>query len=248
MEGYLPILLVLVVAAGGGVIVYLAWLQEKKRREELEGLAKEWGWRFDPSKDRGHDREYSCFEVFRRGHGPAAYNTLNGTFEIGGRRYEAKAGDFTYKITSGSGKNRSTTTYHFSYVIVHLPWRTPDLLIRREGVLDRIAGVFGFSDINFESEQFSRRFHVRSPDRRFAYDVIDPRMMEFMLETNPPVIDIEAGRCCVTDGTRRWKPEEFRQRMAWLHDFFGRWPQHLKRSLDESVTGTTGTTPWITQG
>jgi hypothetical protein len=214
------------------IVAYIAWLHEKKRREELAVLAAEWGWRFDPARDRRHDREYSCFEVFRRGHSRAAYNTLTGTFAVDGRQYEAKAGDFTYKITTSSGKSSSTTTYQFSYIIIHLPWRTPNLLIRREGLLDRLAGIFGFADINFESETFSRRFHVRSPDKRFAYDVIDPRMMEFMLETDPPVIDIEGGRCCITDGTRRWKPDEFRTRMAWLHDFLSRWPGHLKRTLD----------------
>lgn len=233
MEGYLPILLFAGVAIIVAVVAYVAHLQQKKRREALANLAAELGWSFDPSRDRGHDSEYSCFEVFRRGHGRAAYNTLTGTFELDGRRYAAKAGDFTYKVTNGSGKSRSTTTYRFTYIILHLPWRTPDLLIRREGLFDKVAGAFGFGDINFESAEFSRRFHVRSPDRKFAYDVIDPRMIEFLLAGDPPVVDIEFGRCCITDGTRRWEPEEIRRRLAWLYEFYGRWPAHLKRSLDE---------------
>jgi hypothetical protein len=240
MDDWTGIILIIIFAAIGGLIGYFAWLQEKKRREQLAGLARELGWSFDPTKDRGHDSEYACFEIFRRGKDRAAYNTLTGMFEVDGRRYSAKAGDFTYKVSSGSGKSRSTTTYRFSYIIIHMPWRTPDLLIRREGLLDKLAGAFGFADINFESEQFSRRFHVRSPDRKFAYDVIDPRMMEFLLSTNPPVIDIEFGRCCITDGTRCWAPEEFRSRLAWLYEFFGRWPQHVKTTLDGPVPGPTG--------
>jgi hypothetical protein len=238
MEGYGFILLIAAGIVAAGVVAFFAWKHEKERREALAALADELGWRFDADRDYGHDEEYACFEVFRRGHGRAAYNTLSGTIELEGRRYSAKAGDFTYKVTTRSGKKSSTTTYNLSYLIVHLPWRTPDLLIRREGLFDRIAGAFGFADINFESEEFSRRFHVRCPDRKFAYDVIEPRMMEYLLASNPPVVDIEGGRCCIVDGTRRWSPEEFRSRLAWLTEFFGRWPTHLTRTLD-GVAGTT---------
>lgn len=232
MDEYLHILIFAGIAILVGVGGYFAYLQEKKRREALSALAKELGWRFDPARDRGHDSEYSCFEVFRRGHSRSAFNTLTGTFEIDGRIYQAKAGDFTYKVTTHNGKSSSTTTYRFSYIIIHMPWRTPDLLIRREGLFDKLAGVFGFGDINFESAEFSRRFHVRSPDRKFAYDVLHPRMIEFMLSSNPPVIDIEFGRCCITDGTRRWQPDEIRLRLSWLFEFFEQWPKHLKVDLD----------------
>ena len=110
-------------------------------------------------------------------------------------------GDFTYKVTTSSGKSTTTTTYRFSYLILHMPWSgVPDLLIRREGMFDKIAGVLGFDDIDFESAQFSRRFHVSSTDKRFAYDVIDPRMMEFLLKGDPPTVDIENTRCCISDG------------------------------------------------
>jgi hypothetical protein len=234
MEGYGFILLIAAVLVVAAVGAFFAWKFEKERREELEGLAGELGWRFDPSRDYSHDEEYACFEIFRRGHSRAAYNTLSGTIELEGRRYTARAGDFTYKVTTRSGKTTSTTTYNLSYLIMHLPWRTPDLLVRREGIFDRIAGVFGLADINFESEEFSRRFHVRSPDRKFAYDVIDPRMMEFLLASNPPVIDIERGQCCIVDGTRRWKVGEFRARLDWIREFFERWPKHLTRMLDEA--------------
>ena len=46
---------------------------------------------------------------------------------------------------------RTTRTHRFSYLIVHLPFSgLPDLLIRPEGVFDKMAGAFGFDDIDFE--------------------------------------------------------------------------------------------------
>jgi len=132
-------------------------------------------------------------------------------------------------------ESTSTTTYQFSYLIVHLPFASlPDLLIRPEGMSDKLAGAFGFDDIDFESAEFSRRFYVRSSDKRFSYDVVHPRMMEFLLTTRPPCVDIENGRCCLSDGEQRWGPIEFRVKLAWLERFYSYWPQHLTEDLKHS--------------
>jgi hypothetical protein len=227
-------ILIPVVLAVIAVAAYFAWQAQKKRREALAAVAARLGWRFDSRRDRDHDDEYAHFEIYRRGHSRAAYNTLTGEVEIGGRRCPAKMGDFMYKITTSTGKSTHTKTYRFSYLILHLAYvGIPDLLIRREGVLDKIAGAFGFDDIDFESAEFSRRFCVKSPDKRFAYDVIHPRMMEFLLAGNPGAIDIEYGRCCLSDGRRRWEPQQFEANLAWLRQFFDHWPQHVKASLED---------------
>ena len=211
---------------------YFAWLAEKKRREALAALADSLGWRFDPSRDRDHDDEYAHFEIFRRGHSRAAHNTLTGVLEINDLRWPAKMGDFTYKVTRHSGKSTSTRTYRFSYLILHMPYaRVPDLLLRREGMFDKIAGVLGFDDIDFESAEFSRRFHVKSSDKRFAYDVVHPRMMEFLLAGDAPTVDIENGRCCLSDGSRRWGPQQFEQTLAWVQQFLDLWPDHVTTTL-----------------
>jgi hypothetical protein len=227
----MPIFVVAIVAVVL-IAVLAAWAQDKRRREELETLAHDLGWRFDPSRDYRHDREFAQFAIFRRGHGRAAYNTLRGQIDICGMSCPAQAGDFTYKVTSGSGKNRKTTTYNFSYLIVELPFPgLPDLLVRPEHFGDKLSAFFGFADINFESAEFSRQFFVKSADRRFAYDVITPRMMEFLMATRPPVIDIEHGRCCLSDGSTRWTPGQFRQQIDWIHRFFDLWPRHVTDEL-----------------
>ncbi len=110
--------------------------------------------------------------------------------------------------------------------------RVPDLLIRREGLFDKLAGAFGFDDIDFESVEFSRRFHVKSPDKRFAYDVIHARMMEFLLAGEAAAIDIECGRCCVSDGRKRWDPQQFEDTLTWIRQFFDLWPEHLTARLE----------------
>ncbi len=226
-------IIVPIVIAAVAVGIYYSYLAAKKRREALIALATELGFTFDPGKDRSHDDLYAHFEIFRKGHSRTAYNTLRGETTIDDRQYSIKMGDFTYKVTQSSGKSSSTTTYNFSYLIVHLPFaRIPDVLIRPENFFDKIAGAFGFDDIDFESIEFSKRFLVKSKDNRFAYDLIHPRMMEFLLASKPPCIDLENGRCCLADGSRRWTPEQFKSFIQFMAQFIDLWPDHLTRQLD----------------
>jgi hypothetical protein len=232
VEPALVVLLVVLGVALVATVAYLAWLAEKKRREALAALAQELGLRFEPGLDSDHDDQYAQFEIFRRGHSRAAENTLHGEFELFDRPCAVVAGDFRYKITTSTGKSTSTTTYNFSYLIVHPPWDTPPLLVRPEGVFDKLKGVFGFDDIDFESAEFSRKFYVKSSDKRFAYDVLHPRMMEFLLAAAPPMIDIEDGALCLSDGHRRWDPTRFRSEIAFVRRFCDHWPRHLLKELD----------------
>ncbi len=225
-------LIIVLAIAGIAAVAYLAHLAAKRRREAMAALAAELGWRFDPASDRAHDDQYAHFEIFRKGHSRVAYNTLTGSTEIDGRTYSVKMGDFDYKITHSTGKNTQTTTYRLSYLVLHLPFaHTPDLLIRREGVFDKLAGALGFDDIDFESEEFSRAFYVKSSDKKFAYDVVHPRMMEWLLSKEVPMIDIEHGRCCVAQDRVRWEPQEFKRWLRRMEEFFELWPDYLTSRL-----------------
>lgn len=238
-----PIFFVMVagLAVLGIVVAVLAYKAEQARRRELRDLAASMGWSFDESEDPGHDEEYGAFAAFRKGHSRAAYNTMRGEVEIAGRRYRVKAGDYLYKVTSSNGKTTTTHTYRLSYLILHLPFAAaPNLVIRPEGVLDKVAGVLGFDDIDFESEAFSRRFHVASSDKRFAYDVVTPAMMEFLMGAPGPPVDLRRGRLCLTDGRTRWSAPQFRGVVGWAERFLSLWPEHVTRILEAGTVRTDG--------
>ena len=105
------------------------------------------------------------------------------------------------------------------------------LLYLPGGVFDKVKGAFGFDDIDFESEEFSRRFWVQSSDKRFAYDVLHPRMMEFLLRELDSAIDLEGGAICVADGSSRWEPSSFRSQLDFVVKFCELWPRHLLADL-----------------
>jgi hypothetical protein len=222
-----------VVIAIVAVFAYISWKAEQARRAELSALADRLGFQFHPDADGDLDDEYAQFEIFRRGHSRAALDTLVGTLEVDGHPCAARCGDFRYRVTHSTGKSTTTTTYRFSYLMVKVPWRhTPPLLVRPEGIFDKLAGAFGFDDIDFESAEFSRRFYVKSSDKKFAYDVIHPRMMEFLLAQQPPMLDLEGGAICCSDGQGRWEPAAYEARIAFVRQFFGLWPRHLLQDLE----------------
>jgi hypothetical protein len=103
-------------------------------------------------------------------------------------------------------------------------------MIRRERLSDRVPLVH--PRVDFESARFNREVFVASPSRKFAYAVVHPRMMEFLLGAPPvPTIDLRNGWVCITDGLRRWRPIEFTQRVSWLEKFFALWPDYLMDAL-----------------
>lgn len=223
----IPVIVVVVIVAA-----YFSYLQQRKRREALTQLADELSWEFDSRSDCHHQDQYGHFSMFRQGHSRVAYNSLRGEIGVAGTSWPIKMGDFQYKVTTSNGKTTTTHTYTFSYFILHTPFAdAPDLLIRREGIFDSMASLFGFDDIDFESAEFSRRFCVKSGDRRFAYDIIHTRMMEFLMGNETPTIEFQYGQCLLTTGNQTWPIEKFRAMIDWARQFFELWPQHVVAQL-----------------
>jgi hypothetical protein len=73
-----------------------------------------------------------------------------------------------------------------------------DLTVVPERLGSRLRDAVGVPEIDTESEQFNRAFHVRAADRRFASAFVDARMMAWLLEQGPSVgFEIFAGRVMV---------------------------------------------------
>lgn len=212
------------------VIMYFNWKADRDRKLTLAALAQRLGLRFDSDADAVHDARYSQFEIFQRGHSRTAKNTLIGAIELFGRPCEVRCGDFRYRVDGG--RTSVSLNNACSYFIIHAPWDAPRLVIRPETASDRIDTAAGFDDINFESVEFSRLFHVSSLDKRFAYDVLHPRMMEFLLAERPPMLVIDGGALCLGDGERLWIPRAFERQLAFVRRFAELWPRHLVKDLE----------------
>ena len=182
------------IALAAAVIVF-GILKARQRREAMARLAAELGFEFYPDDPWGIAERYAMFELFGRGHSRKASNILCG--ELDGRAVVA----FDYKYTTGSGKNQST--HHYQGVVLGLPIMAAGLRMRGETVFDRLASWVGWDDIDFESDEFSRRYHVRSEDRRFAYDIFHARLIEHLLACGDvPDLEMKGNLMILYDGQR----------------------------------------------
>jgi hypothetical protein len=233
VDSTVTVLIIIGVLVLFAVGAYYTRQQAKKRIAALHSLADRLGLQFSRGANSRHDERFAQFAIFRVGTSRTAYNTLSGTTTVGGQEQSVVMGDFRYTVESGSGKNRRRVTRRFSYVLVGVPHEgVPDVLLRKEHIFDRVTDFFGFDDIDFESVEFSRRFHVASSSKRFAWDLIDPRMMEFLMAEEAPVIDMEDGWICVAD-KKKWPADRFQEQLGFVGRFLDHWPDHVVRGIAE---------------
>lgn len=158
------------------VLIVVGTVQAKKRREALATFAASRGWRYATHDGSLVDRFQGT--PFGRGSSRSAYNVVYG--EHDGRPMVAF--DYRYTTTSGSGKDRKSTTHHWSVLAMSMGAVMPDLSVEPEGAFGRFIGRLTNTDIEMESEDFNRAFTVRSPSRKFAFDVLHPQMIEMLMQ------------------------------------------------------------------
>jgi len=213
--------LIIVVAVLG---ILVAWYVRSLRRKKLRAWAGAHGFRFDPGADRSFDDRYPEYGCLRIGHGRYAYNVATG--ERDGRSVVA----FDYRYVTGSGKNRHV--HHFSGVVLGSEIRLDPLRIRPEHLFDKVGEFFGLDDIDFESAAFSRAFHVKSPDKRWAYDVLHQRTIEFLLAA--PRFSIQFGeRRVLVWRSRRFSPETFEEAIGVAAGILDRIPDYVVKQRGE---------------
>ena len=215
MHDYLVIVAIVVVIAA---LVIYQFFASYKRRQELANWALSKGLSFISGKNGNFDSQYPGFDCLQKGHSRYAYNIMSGTLVS----REFLGCDYHY--ATGSGKSRSE--HYFSLVIIKSPILLEPLLIRPETFSDKLAEFVGFSDIDFESAEFSKKFYVKSPDKKWAYDIIHPRMMEFLMNSPEFSIQFDSLSVIVYRDTR-FSPAEFEDATNLVTGIFERIPDYV---------------------
>lgn len=177
--GVIVVIVALGLALMGG-LAYLSYLGAKRRREAFQAVAAQRGWCYTARDDTWADAFQGA--PFGLGHDRQAHNVLRGGYE--GRA--CVTFDFTYHTTETStdAEGRTTTreeSHDYTIVAIDTGVVLPALAVTPESFFSRTVGTLLARDIQFESEDFNRAFTVQCPDRKFAFDVLHPRMMEFLL-------------------------------------------------------------------
>jgi hypothetical protein len=171
--GVALILLFVVLAATGAAVSYYL---KQKRQQELALIARQLGLEYSPVDNQG------ClalpFALLSKGDGQGADNVLYGMWQD----MPLREFDYWYYEESTDSQGRTSKTYYrFSCAVTELEAYCSHLALDRENVFTVLADHMGLHDIEFESEEFNRAFNVKSGDRKFANDLIDARMMQWLV-------------------------------------------------------------------
>jgi len=214
-----PGFILLAILAVGALIAFAIY-SSAKRRKELAAWAQARGLRFSREKVRDMDDRYPEFKCLRRGRSRYAFNVMTG--DLQGLPITA----FDYHYVTGSGKNRRVS--HFSALIAHSPLPLKPLFIRREHTFDRVTEFLGWDDIDFESAEFSRKFYVTSPDKRWAFDVIHQQMMEYLLAAPKYSLQFDSANVIAWKSSR-FKGPGFDEALSLIKGMLDRLPEYLFR-------------------
>lgn len=235
------VLAVVAVVAIGGLAIWWERTQRAERRRRYLELAARLGVSYAESPGIRLDQEFPAFPCFAQGHSRGLNHLLRGSIRSPeGHDNDLLAGEWQYAITVSNGKTTTTVIYRFGFVILGLRiGRCPAVAIRRENLMDKLAGALGWDDIDFESVEFSRTFHVKGEDKRFAYDLIDARIMEHFLAASPaPNLELAGDSLCLHPGPRvRLEPEGLAALLDWGLRLVDLMPRMVRAGVAEGRYG-----------
>ena len=114
------------------------------------------------------------------------------------RGYEVRCFDYSQVACSGWARpehEQSTSEWDSATcVLITSPVSFEPLFVRPETGEDQIARMVGAQDIEFESDAFNKRYVVKCADRKLAYDVLNPRAMELLMQSERPLVIDANGR------------------------------------------------------
>ena len=233
--GVLPILFFILI---GILIIAGIWYgvqMEKKRRLALGVLARKLGMSFDSEKRHGLAEQLgSRFATLTQGSNRYAYNILAG----GHRDHSVVLFDFHHETYSTDSKgNRQTHHHQRSFVTIEHDVDLGAMEARPEHFFDKIKGFFGFDDIDFESAEFSKAYYVKAKDRKLAYDLFHPTMIEFMLANKGLKVTTWVHHALFRYGSGRMKPLEIEKTLRDGFAFLEQIPRYMRK--DRAIGGAS---------
>ncbi|WP_144016184.1 DUF3137 domain-containing protein [Demequina sp. NBRC 110052] len=248
------LLLGLGLAAGIVVGAWALWdsAQRSRHRKELATFAATHGWQFEPATT-AYTGRFSGLP-FESGVRRRQEDVLRGTFagaqcatytqvyetqrrQTSTRNYsDALLLDealFGALLAHESGSRSQTQTFHVT--LVELPVTLPRLDLVPEGVGTHAAKAFGGSDVDVESHAFNRRWRVIASDQRYAHAILDPRMIDRLLQSDLEGVSlrIDGGAVLLWSPGRRGT-EDLARRLSVLTSVARRIPAHVVREYAEA--------------
>ena len=234
----LIVFLIIAVMAAVQIRAYILRQMAKDRRQkELREWARTNGFAYSATEAL---MSFRCapFECLQKGDYCYSYNVMEGT--SGNRPVRAFDYHYYYETHSSDGDGRplvlgltgkGKTDHYFSAVVIDAGIPLLPLSIRPRGLLDEVTEFIGFEEIGFESAEFSQKFFVKSPDRRWAYDVVHQKTMELMLAHPHFLIDFQGSQVMAYYHNKMFSLGDFESALKVVTGIVDNLPKSVVRDL-----------------
>jgi hypothetical protein len=183
---------IIVVMLLGGTAAAVAIIAAAKRHARVRPagvgeLATRLGWTYRDEVPFATLPDLDRFELFRPGRGKKLRNVMTSPGD------GPRAVVFDYSYVTGGGNSQQTHRQTVFYT-VRDDLNLPSFSLRPENFFHRVAGVFGYKDINFDQRpEFSRLFLLRGEDEPRIRDAFNGDVFEFF-EQRPRTCAAGVGR------------------------------------------------------
>jgi len=123
-----------------------------------------------------------------------------------------------YDETSDSQGNRSRRYHRFTCALVTIPAACPRLRLGHESFMTRLGDRVGLHDVTFEYDDFNRKYRVKCDDQKFAFSLLDGKMMQWLLDADS-FDSVEVDGPWVLLAAPKLDPAKWLDLGSWLEQF-----------------------------
>jgi hypothetical protein len=185
-----------------------AWAQGKHRRALEQFVEHVKGWEYLPGS-RDYTGRLQAFP-FGVGREQRDVDLIRGPFN------GFACASFTHQYEQGSDKDNKATR-RWQIDVVDLPYPLAKVDIVPDDLLAKSAKLLGGQDIDFESAAFNAKWRVKAGDEKYAHDIVHPRLMQRLLESDADGLAIRIEGSVVYSWTvERRGPADLARRLGVL--------------------------------
>jgi len=164
------------VSAIAGASAYVRFQARQARVRAVSALAQRIGFSFSPSdNERIVDMP---FALFSKGNGRRVELVVSGVHN----GLPLHMFDYWYYTETSSDRGQQVRQYHrFTCALATISAACPRLGLAHEDFMTRLGDHLGLHDVELEYDDFNRRFRVKCDDQKFAFSLLDGKMMQWLL-------------------------------------------------------------------
>jgi len=211
----IPAIVITVIVAIVGGAIWTSIVLERKRKEKVAGVADSLGLSYVADDDESLRNRFSGMTLFQTGHTKSSGNCMSG--DSG----DVRISIFDYTYTTGSGKHKSTRRMTV-VALESANLRIPSFSMRPESIFDKLGGMLGFQDIDFDDDQeFSNSFVLKGENEEAIRKLFQRDLREGFVAKSGINVEATPGKLICYRGSSRSKPEDYPNLLKEAYEIYG---------------------------